>query len=115
MPKGEVVYIPDWVKNCYTLSPEDRKLVTVIEGISAIGYAVPPTVIIAGDKYMENWFYEEKQSGHELFALSATGYTNNELGIKWLHHFIKFSGIGVRTRPGPLSILLCDSYSSYNS
>jgi hypothetical protein len=45
--------MPDEVKELYSLSPENRKSVTVIEAISALNIVkVPPVVIVQGSVHM---------------------------------------------------------------
>ena len=55
-PGGEHIIIPMEVKELYTLSPENRKSITVIEMIYADGREpLPPFVITPGKKIMDNW------------------------------------------------------------
>ena len=72
----------------YVPMAENRKSVTVIESISAIGTTIPPIIIVQGRQHMESW-YSEKLTGDELVLLSDTGYTNNELAMIYLEHFIR--------------------------
>lgn len=95
----------------YTASPEDRKSVTIIESISADGKALPPTIIIQGKQHMESWFHTNL-TGDELVLLSDSGYTNEELAILWLKHFIKYTGAGPESS---MKILLMDSHPSHTS
>jgi hypothetical protein len=90
--KGEIVYIPLDAPLLYTTSPENRKQVTLIEGINAAGWVLPPTIIIEGQWHIENW-YNTRQRGPELVLLSETGYTNKRLGVEWLYHFIQHANL----------------------
>jgi hypothetical protein len=54
-PTGKHVIIPIEVKELYTASPENRKLVTIIETIYANSHEpLPPFVIASGKKIMNN-------------------------------------------------------------
>ena len=66
-------------------------------------------IIFLGSLHMEHWFSSDIQD-KALFAVSDTGYTNNELTLKWLTHFEEYS------RQHQLSVwrlLICNGYSSY--
>lgn len=86
-------------------------MVTLIEGISAEGKCVPPTIIIEGSWFMEDWS-NENQDGSELLLLSDSGYTNEDLGMLWLDHFITYSGAGPKA---PMKLLLFDGHSSHTT
>jgi len=93
-PKGEEVVVPILVKELYTPSPENRKSVTIMECISADGREpTPPLIICPGMRIMESWIHDNLK-GSEVIALSTTGYTNAEIAICWLKHFIKHVGAG---------------------
>ncbi|RKF79811.1 hypothetical protein GcM3_051030 [Golovinomyces cichoracearum] len=64
---------------------------------------------------MESWYKELTQTGEELFLLSNSGYTNDQLVLRWLEHFIKCSGTGMRTSSPDLPpvVLFCDNLSSH--
>jgi hypothetical protein len=82
-------------------------MVTLIEGIFAEGKYIPPTIIIKGFWFMEDWS-NENQDGSELLLLSDSSYTNEELGMLWLDHFISFSGTGLKAL---IKLLLFDGHS----
>jgi hypothetical protein len=84
---------------------ENRKSVTVIESICANGTTIPPIIIVQGRRHMESW-YSEKLTGDELVLLSETGYTNNELAMIYLEHFICHTNAGPVE---PMKVLLMDS------
>ena len=84
------VVVPAGISNVYTASPEDRRTITVIETICAAGSVIPPILIIPAKLHMESWIHDNLQKDVRLFV-SETGYTNNDLGIRYLHHFITHS------------------------
>jgi hypothetical protein len=111
IPGGEKVIVPHGVTELYTGSPENRTSITVIEAILASGKATPPVLIIPGKVHMESW-YHRSLVGTEQVLLSESGYTNDELAIKWLNHFI------FHTQSTPISnakLLLLDSHSSHQT
>ncbi|KAM4066302.1 DDE superfamily endonuclease [Hirsutella rhossiliensis] len=57
--------------------------VTVIEGINATGWALPSTIIFEGKVHQSNW-YRTGIPSNWVIGLSEKGWTNNELGFKWL-------------------------------
>jgi len=69
-------------------SPENRKMNTVIESISAVGETIPPYIIINGKRRMDNWFNSGLDS-EIIIDISDSGYTNNRIGLDFLKHFIK--------------------------
>jgi hypothetical protein len=71
---------------------------------------IPPVIIVQGQQHMESWYYE-KLSGDELILLSDSGYTNNEIAMLYLEHFIEFTDAGPNK---PLKVLLMDSYISHS-
>ncbi|KFY92000.1 hypothetical protein V500_04359 [Pseudogymnoascus sp. VKM F-4518 (FW-2643)] len=54
-PKGQEVIIPLDIKELYSLSPEDRRSITIIEAICANGQLpIPPMIIIQGKHYVHS-------------------------------------------------------------
>jgi hypothetical protein len=77
-PKGMEVIVPEEVKELYSLSPENRKSVTVIETISYINVKkIPPVIIVPGSIYMEAWYRNQTITGKELVLLSSTCFIND--------------------------------------
>ncbi|KAJ8113250.1 hypothetical protein OPT61_g4571 [Boeremia exigua] len=70
------------------VQPGNREWVTVIQGINAAGWAIPPFIIFAGQHHLSAW-YEEDIPRDWAIAVSDNGWTTNELGVEWLKHFIK--------------------------
>lgn len=93
-PTGEIVIVPTEDKELYTASPENRKPLTIIETICADGSLPPPRVVIcAGEKIMANRIHDNLTGG-EVIAVSQTGYTNENVALAWLNHFIRHAGAG---------------------
>ena len=70
------------------VQPGNREWVTVIQGINAAGWAIPPFIIFAGKHHLSAW-YEEDIPRNWAITVSDNGWTTNEIGVEWLKHFIK--------------------------
>ena len=109
-PKGEEVVVPIHVKELYTLSPENRKSLTIIETIYADGREpLPPFIICPGKQIMENWIHDNLK-GNEVITNSPTGYTNNDIIMQYLDHLIEQTGAGPSK---PRKMLLCDGHITH--
>jgi hypothetical protein len=87
------------------------KLNTVIEAFSAGGLAIPSYHILIGKRRMDAWFNDELHSD-TVININDSGYTNNEIGVSFLKHFIK------HTQSGPSvykKLLLFDRHKSHES
>jgi len=111
VPGGEEVVVPIGIKEMYTGIPENRMSLTVIECISADGKAIPPVVIVPGVMIMVSWFHEN-MTGHEVIAVSPSGYTNEGICMVWLDHFIKHNDCGPDK---PWHILLIDGATCHEA
>jgi hypothetical protein len=87
IPGGEKVIVLGTAKTLYTPSPENRTSITIIEAVFAIGKATPRVLIIPAKVHIEAW-YNKSLEGTKLILLSESGYTNDQLAIKRLRHFI---------------------------
>ena len=109
-PGGEDVIVPVEVKELYTASLENRKSVTIIETIHADGREpIPPFVIVPGKKIMDAWV-SENLIGTEHIECTPTGYTNNDVVMKYLDHLIQYSRAGPNK---PWKMLLLDGHESH--
>jgi hypothetical protein len=109
-PTSEHVIMSIEVKELYMASPENRKLVTIIETIYADSREpFLLFVITSGKKIMDNWVLENLIRTEHIEYM-PTGYINNDIAIKYLDYLIKY----LRARPDkPWKILLLDSHESH--
>ena len=56
--------------------------VTSIECISANGYALPSFLIVAGKHLLDKWALENDIEDDTVFAVSESGYSDDELTIE---------------------------------
>jgi hypothetical protein len=88
--------VPEDVKEFYSLSPENRRSLTIFEAIDATGgEPPPPLMVIQGKHLMVDWFSPEMDPDI-LIVTSEKGFTNNEIAVIWLKHFIQHSNAGPR-------------------
>ena len=95
-----------------TLQPGNREWVTLIAAISAAGWSVPLFLIFAGQYHLSAWYEEAEIPRDWAIAVSDNGWTNNELGVKWLKHFnahTQARSIGARR------LLIIDGHKSHQS
>ena len=93
--KGMEVIVLEEVKELFSLSPENRKSVTVIKTIGCMNVKkIPPVIIVPGSIHMESWYRNQTMTGGELVLLSSTGFINDQLAIEYLLYFIKHVGAG---------------------
>ena len=77
---GQTVIVPRTITELYTLSPENRISITIIESVCSNGTVIAPVLIIPSKTHMESW-YHENLAGEERILLSKSGYSNDELAI----------------------------------
>ncbi len=95
------------------IQPGDRRWSTVIECINALGWALPPFVILEGRVHLESWYRDNTglPNGWAV-AVSENGWTNDELGLRWIKHFDKWT----KTRTvGTYRLLILDGHGSHST
>ena len=94
------------------IQPGNREWITVIQGICAAGWAIPPFTIYAGKHHISSWYEDMSIPRDWVIAVSANGWTNNELGVAWLKHFDAHTK---SRRVGGHRLLVIDGHESHNS
>lgn len=97
-------------RQAYLASSTNRELVSVCETISADGVVLPPMLIVPGVIHQEPWYVATSIPDDYLIATSDTGYNNDDLTIKWLAHFERFSA---KRQVGAHRLLLLDGFGSH--
>ncbi|KAJ6262132.1 hypothetical protein Dda_2937 [Drechslerella dactyloides] len=92
--------------------PGNREWATVIQGIGAEGWAVPPFIVLAGQHHLASWYTATKLPADWVIALSDNGWTTNELALQWLKHFDKFTA---RRCISDYRLLVLDGHESHHS
>ena len=62
-----------------------HEFVTVIEGVSANGTALKPTIILKAEEFIAKWFQKFRGVPEDiLFGRSYNGWTNEEMAMEYL-------------------------------
>jgi hypothetical protein len=93
------------------IQPGNREWVTLIQGINAAGWAIPPFIIFAGQHHLSAWYKEDIPRDWAI-AVSDNGWTTNKIGVDWLKHFIKHTEGKV---VGARRLLILDGHESHHS
>jgi hypothetical protein len=94
------------------VQPGNREWTTVIHGINAKGWAIPPFIIFKAHHHLSAWYKEEALPHDWVIGVSENGWTTNKLGLEWLKHFDAHTkGHTV----GSHRLLLIDGHESHNS
>src|SRR5688572_1130816 len=94
------------------VQPGNREWVTVIQSISAQGWAAPPFIIIAGQYHLSSWYQESTLPGDWAIATTKNGWTDNATGLLWLKHFNQH----IKKRlNGAYRLLILDGHESHHS
>ena len=96
------------------LTEGSREFCSVLETISAMGVVLPPFIVWQGKSHRESYY---NQGGIELeatFAMSPSGYMDDELGLEFMKHFERYSARDSlpHLRPRP-RCLIVDGHSSH--
>ncbi|KAH5822262.1 hypothetical protein HBI94_090420 [Parastagonospora nodorum] len=95
-----------------TVQQGNREWTTVIQGVNATGWAIPPFIIFKGCYYLSAWYKEEDLPHNWVIAVSKNGWTTNELGLQWLKHFDEHTK---RRVTGAYRLLIIDGHESHDS
>lgn len=95
-----------------TIQQGNREWVTVIQGVSSYGYAVPPYIIVAGKNHLSSWYENSPLPYDWVIAVTQNGWTTNERGLDWIQHFDQHTK--VRTK-GTYRLLVLDGHESHHS
>ena len=92
------------------LQPGNREWVTTVETINALGWYLPPLIIFKGKRYIESWFCSDLPDDWR-FEVSPNGWTNDEIGLRWLQKLF-IPATTSRTR-GRYILLILDGHGSH--
>ena len=60
------------------VQPGNREWVTVIQGVNALGWTVPPYIIVSGKYHLSTWYQNSPLPSDWVIATSSNGWTTNE-------------------------------------
>jgi hypothetical protein len=90
----------------------NREWITAIPAINAEGQSIPPFIIGSGQYHLANWYRESNLPADWVIATSQNGWTNNELGLKWLKHFDRSTA---KRSVSLYRLLVLDGHESHHS
>jgi hypothetical protein len=94
------------------LQPGNREWATLIAGINAAGWSIPPFIILTGQYHLSAWYEDAVIPRNWVIAVSDNGWITNKLGVEWLKHF----NAHTKTRTvGAHRLLILDGHESHNS
>jgi hypothetical protein len=92
--------------------PGNREWVTVIQGINSQDWTVPLFIVVKGKYHFFFWYENDALPKDWRIAVSANGWTTNELTANWLKYFNKYT----RNRKwGAYRLFILNGYKSYYS
>ena len=62
--------------------PGNREWVTVIQAVNALGWSVPPFVVVKGKYILLSWYNEFKLLKDWRLSVSDNRWTINEIGLE---------------------------------
>lgn len=90
---------------------ENRESCTAIEAICVDGSYTPAYLVPAGIVHQASWYHEVVGlHPHTVIFPTPTGYSNDEVALDWLRHFIRHTRSKGRYR-----LLLMDRYGSHHT
>ena len=108
--KNQKILISSDIKKFYAVSPENKKSIIVFEVINVVEHYSPLfLIIIQNQELMTSWFCEKRPAGIRILT-SNSGFTNNQIGIEFLKHFIENSDAGP---DADWKLMLMDNHESH--
>jgi hypothetical protein len=92
--------------------PGNREWATVIQGVNAQGWAIPPFIILAAQYHLANWYTECNLPAEWVIQTTDNGWTTNEAGLDWIKHYDQHTA--PRTK-GKYRLLILDGHESHHS
>jgi hypothetical protein len=94
------------------VQPGNREWTTVIQGVNAKGWAIPPFIIFKARHHLSSWYKEEDLLQDWEIGVSDNGWTTNKLGLDWLQHFVAHTK---ERTVGTYRLLVIDGHESHDS
>ena len=88
----------------------NREWVTAIEAVNAKGWAIPAFIIFAAKLHQAKWYQVGLPETWRI-AISDNGWTTDEIGTQWIHHFHK----NTKHSYGKWRLLIFDGHGSHQT
>lgn len=95
-----------------TIQPGNREWVTVVHGVNAQGWEIPPLIILAAKLHQATWYTNCDLPYDWAITVSKNGWTDDQIGYEWIQHFNKHTK--ARTK-GTMRLLVMDGHGSHHS
>jgi hypothetical protein len=95
-----------------SIQPGNREWATVIQGVNATGWTIPPFIILKARHHLSSWYKDGDIPQNWVIGVSENGWTTNELGLVWLKHFDEHTKA---KKVGAYRLLIIDGHESHNS
>ncbi|KAL2016468.1 hypothetical protein VTK56DRAFT_3489 [Thermocarpiscus australiensis] len=109
---GMVVTTSDGRTKAKLAQPGNREWATVIQGVNALGWSIPPFIILAAQYHLANWYTECNLPTDWRITTTENGWTTNAVGLDWIKHFDYHTA--ARTK-GKYRLLILDGHESHHS
>ncbi|KAL2018622.1 hypothetical protein VTK56DRAFT_592 [Thermocarpiscus australiensis] len=109
---GMVVTTSDGFGRAKLAQPGNREWATVIQGVNALGWAIPPFIILAAQYHLANWYTECNLPADWHIATTENGWTTNAVGLDWIKHFNYHTAARAK---GKYRLLILDGHESHHS
>jgi hypothetical protein len=107
-----VVTTLDGLGKAKLAQPGNREWATVIQGVNAQGWAIPPFIILAAQYHLANWYTEYNLPADWCIVTTNNSWTTNKVGLDWIKYFNYYTA--PRTK-GTHRLLILDSHESHYS
>jgi hypothetical protein len=91
--------------------PGNRERVSVIQGVNACGWAIPPYITMKGKNHLATWYEDNQLPKDWRFNTSENGWTTNEIDLDWIKHF----DMHTKARTVGIYRLVLDGHESHQS
>jgi len=109
---GMVVTTSEGRTKAKLAQPGNREWATVIQGVNACGWAIPPFIILAAKYHLSAWYEGTDLPADWVIATTDNGWTTNEIGLEWIKHFNRHTS--PRTK-GVYRMIILDGHESHHS
>ncbi len=110
--KTQLVITFDPRKPLRMTDSDNRDYITAVECISASGEMIPPLIILTEVHILHKWCEENDLNGETLIETSESNYSNDDLIMNWLHHFIDHTR---NRRNETWLLLIIDGFGSHST
>ena len=90
----------------------NRKWATIIQGVNALGQAIPSFIILVAQYHLVNWYSKCNLLAKWVIKITRNGWTTNEIDLNWIQHFDQYT---IRRTKGTHRLLILDSHKSHYS